>query len=36
MFAQIEKIKALCIISNQEVGKAIIKEEAKVNHFKIY
>jgi hypothetical protein len=26
---QIEKIKALCIISNQEVGKAIIKEEVK-------
>ncbi len=25
----IEKIKALCIISSQEVGKAIIKEEAK-------
>jgi hypothetical protein len=25
----LEKIKALCIISNQEVGKAIIKEEAK-------
>jgi hypothetical protein len=29
VFAQIEKIKALCIISNQEIGKAIIKEEAK-------
>jgi len=29
VFAQIEKIKALCIISHQEIGKAIIKEEAK-------
>lgn len=29
VFSQIEKIKALCIISNQEVGNAIIKEEAK-------
>lgn len=29
VFSQIEKIKALCIISDQEVGKAIIKEEAK-------
>lgn len=29
VFAQIEKIKALCIISNQEIGKAIIKDEAK-------
>lgn len=28
-YAQIEKIKALCIISNQEVGRAIVKEEAK-------
>lgn len=25
----LEKLKALCIISNQEVGKAVIKEEAK-------
>ena len=29
VFSQIEKIKALCMISNQEVGKAIIKDEAK-------
>jgi hypothetical protein len=29
IITQIEKIKALCIISNQPVGKAIIKDEAK-------
>ncbi|MFA7380943.1 MAG: hypothetical protein WC150_10790 [Bacteroidia bacterium] len=29
VLAQIEKIKALCIICNQEAGKAIIKKEAK-------
>jgi len=29
VFEQIEKIKALCIISNQEKGRAVIRDEAK-------